>query len=559
MTVPRPPRRVPPARAMVVAAQPEAAEAGLSVLRDGGNALDAVVAAALAQGVVDPLMSGLGGFGVLHLHDPRTGTQLVLDGQGGCPQACTEAMWADRVMGETRDGFGFILRGFVNECGHAAVTVPGILAVLSQAHAGFGHRPWASLFDPAVALAEEGWLVRPHNHTVFTQDERQYGRMDYGEKLGVSEDGRRIYLRPDGAYPRIGQIIRNPDLAATLREVAQDGADALYRGALARRIVADMERHGGLLAAADLEGFAPERQEPLRVSYRGYDVATNRPPGGGVMVAEMLRILERFDLPALGHNSPEYVRMVAEAMKIAARDKDAHISDPRFVPPPLDRLLSDGYADACAAAIRRGEKASVPRMGQGTSAGGASSPRGDARETTHVSCVDADGMVASLTHSLGIPSGVIPPGTGFMLNGCMSVFDPRPGRAGSIAPGKRRFASMCPSIVYRDGRPVLTLGRARRHLDHARRAAGSAERAGLGHGDAGGGQRAALRGDGRHAVDISNRIPRDVQRAVEEMGYVVKRSALSYAFAGVHGISMFDGMLEGGADPQRDGVAVGLG
>jgi len=552
-TVPRPPRRVPPARAMVVAAQPEAAEAGLSVLRDGGNALDATVAAALAQGVVDPLMSGLGGFGVLHLYDPRTGAQLVLDGQGGCPQACTEAMWADRVLGETRDGFGFILRGFVNECGHAAVTVPGILAVLSQAHAGFGRRPWASLFEPATALAEEGWLVRPHNHTVFTQDERQYGRMNYGEKLGVSEDGRRIYLGPDGAYPRIGQSIRNPDLAATLRKVAQDGADAFYHGALAQRIVADMERHGGLLTAADLSGFAPEHQEPLRVAYRGYEVVTNRPPGGGVMVAEMLRILERFDLPALGHNSPEYIRTVAEAMKIAARDKDAHISDPRFVPPPLDRLLSDAYADACAAAIRRGEKASVPRMGQG-----ASSPRGDARETTHVSCVDADGMVASLTHSLGIPSGVIPPGTGFMLNGCMSVFDPRPGRAGSIAPGKRRFASMCPSVVYRDGRPVLTLGAPGgtwitpavlqvmlNVLDW-----------GMGMQEAVSAPRFVATSD---IVDISNRIPRDVQRALEAMGYPVKRSALSYAFAGVHGISMFDGVLEGGADPQRDGVAVGLG
>ncbi len=553
MTAPRPPRRVPPARAMVVAAQPEAAEAGLSVLRDGGNALDAAVAAALAQGVVDPLMSGLGGFGVLHLHDPRTGTQLVLDGQDGCPQACTEAMWADRVLGETRDGFGFILRGFVNECGHAAVTVPGILAVLSQAHAGFGRRPWASLFDPAVSLAEEGWLVRPHNHTVFTQDERQYGRMNYGEKLGMSEDGRRIYLGPDGAYPRIGQAVRNPDLAATLREVARDGADTFYRGALAQRIVADMERHGGLLTAADLAGFVPERQEPLRVAYRGYEVATNRPPGGGAMVAEMLRILERFDLPALGHNSPEYIRTVAEAMKIAARDKDAYISDPRFVPPPLERLLSDGYADACAAAIRRGEKASVPRLGQG-----ASSPRGDARETTHVSCVDADGIVVSLTHSLGLPSGVIPPGTGFMLNGCMSVFDPRPGRAGSIAPGKRRFASMCPSVVYRDGRPVLTLGAPGgtwitpavlqvllNVLDW-----------GMGMQEAVSAPRFVATGD---IVDISNRIPRDVQWAVEGMGYPVKRSALSYAFAGVHGISLFDGVLEGGADPQRDGVAVGLG
>ncbi len=545
----RPARQVPPSRAMVVAAQPEAADAGLTTLQAGGNALDAAIAAALVQGVVDPLMSGLGGYGVLHLHDGRSGTTLLLDGQGGCPLACTPDMWADRVLGETRDGFGFILRDFVNECGHQAVTVPGILRVLADAHASLGRLPWAKLFGPATGLAEAGWLVRPHNYTVFTQDERQYGRMNYGEKLGVTADGRRIYLDADGGYPRIGRTIRNPDLAATLQEVAQEGADTLYHGALARRIVADMERHGGLLGADDLAGCAPETQPPLRMAYRGYMVDTNRPPGGGVMVAEMLHILERFDLAALGHNTPEYIRVVAEAMKIATRDKDAHISDPRFVAPPLNRLLSDDYADACAAAIRRGDKAAVPRM--------AAAPHGDARETTHVSCVDADGMVVSLTHSLGIPSGVIVPGTGFILNGCMSVFDPRPGRAGSIAPGKRRFASMCPTIVYAEGKPVLTLG-----------APGgtwitlAVLQVLLNVLDWGMGMQEAISAPRfvatSEVIDISNRIPRGTQAAVEAMGYTVKRSPLSYAFAGVHGISLFDGVLEGGADPQRDGMAASL-
>ncbi len=545
----RPNRHLPPARAMVVAAQPEAAEAGLGALQAGGSALDAVVAAALVQGVVDPLMSGLGGYGVLHLHDPASGTTLLLDGQGGCPAACTANMWADRILGETRDGFGFILRDFVNECGHKAVTVPGILRVLADAHASYGRLGWASLFDPAITLADAGWLVRPHTYTVFTQDERQYGRMNYGEKLAVTEDGRRIYLEADGGYKRVGRSIRNPDLAATLGGVAQEGADSFYHGALAARIVADMERHGGLLSAADLAGFAPERQEPVRVGYRGYEVATNPPPGGGVMVAEMLRILERFDLVGLGHNSAEYIRIVAEAMKLATRDKDAHLSDPRFNPPPLDRLLSADYAEQCAAAIRRGEKASVPRM--------TAAPHGDARETTHVSCVDGDGLVVSLTHSLGIPSGVIVPGTGFILNGCMSVFDPRPGRAGSIAPGKRRFASMCPTMVYQDGRPVLTLG-----------APGgtwitlAVLQVLLNVLDWGMGMQEAISAPRFVAtseiIDISNRIPRRVQAQVEAMGYTVKRSPLSYAFAGVHGISLWDGVLEGGADPQRDGMVASL-
>ena len=543
----KPVRHLLPVRSAVAAAQPEAADAGAIMLRHGGNAVDAVVAAALMQGVVDPLMCGLGGYGVLHAHDPAVGATLLLDGQGGCPLACTEGMWADRIRGETTDGFGFILDGFVNERGHAAVTVPGILAVLGQAHARMGRLPWAELFAPAIALAEEGWPVRPHSYTVFTQDERRYGRMDYGEKLGVSEDGRRIYLNADGSYKRVGSTIRNPDLAETLRLVAREGADVLYRGALADRLAADMAAHGGLLTGADLAAYAPEQQEPLELTYRGWTISTNPPPGGGTMVVEMLNILQRFELTAMGHNSPEYIRVLAETMKVATRDKDRFLSDPRFNLPPLERLLSSAYADERAGAIRRGDKASVPRMG----------PDGDAKETTHVSCVDADGLVVSLTHSLGIPSGVIVPGTGFMLNGCMSVFDPRPGRAGSIAPGKRRFASMCPTIVYRDGRPVLTLGAPGgtwitlavlqvllNVLDW-----------GMGMQEAISAPRIAATSD---AIDISNRIPRSVQREVEAMGYTVRRSALSYAFAGVHGISLFDGVLEGGADPQRDGMVVNL-
>ncbi|MDQ2804033.1 MAG: gamma-glutamyltransferase family protein, partial [Pseudomonadota bacterium] len=319
-----------------------------------------------------------------------------------------------------------------------------------------------------------------------------------------------------------------------------------YRGELARRIILDMAEHGGLLTEDDLARFAPDHQEPIRVGYRGYEFVTNPPPGGGVMVAEMLRILERFDLVALGHNSPAYICTVVEAMKIATRDKDAYISDPRFVEPPLARLLSDAYADECAAAIQRGDKAVVPRL-----------VTGDPRGTTHATCVDTDGMVVALTHSLGIPSGVIPPGTGFMLNGCMSVFDPRPGRAGSIAPGKRRFASMCPSIVFHNGAPVMTVG-----------APGGTWitlgvlQAVLNVLDWGMTMQEAVSAPRFVAtseiVDISNRIPHDVQCAVEARGYSVKRSPLGYAFAGVHGISMFDGTLEGGADPQRDGYAAGL-
>ncbi|MBN8891543.1 MAG: gamma-glutamyltransferase [Rhodospirillales bacterium] len=525
---------------MIVAPQPEAVEAGTEMLRTGGNAVDAVLACAFTQGVVDPMMCGVGGLGTMQVFDPKTGANLVIDGLSTCPAGCTPEMWAGIFERECSDGFGYVVKGGVNELGHAAVTTPGILRVFGAAHAAFGRARWADLFVPAIAVAEEGWAVRPHVAGVFAMNEAGYGRLPYAAKLALTEEGRGLYMRPDGTPKRLGDMVRNPNLAGTLRLLAGEGVESFYTGALAQRIVADMRAHGGLLSAADLAGFAATRCAPLSILYRGRRIAAPPPPAGGVVVAEMLRILERFDLVALGHNTPEYIRVVAEAMKIAGRDKDEHIGDPAFVPPPLDRLLSDAYADACAARIRAGEKARLTRAA------------GDARHTTTISAVDADGMVVSVTHTLGTPSGVIPPGTGFMLNGAMNWYDPRPGRAGSIAAGKRRFSTLSPTIVFEGDTPVLTLG-----------APGGAWigvailqvllnvlEFGMGMQEAVMAPRFSATTD---AIDISNRIPRGVQKAVEAMGYQVNRQPISYAFAGVHGISLWDGVLQGGADPQRDG------
>jgi gamma-glutamyltranspeptidase/glutathione hydrolase len=425
------------------------------------------------------------------------------------------------------------------------VTVPGAVKVFAEAHARLGRKPWAALFDPAIGFAEEGWIIRPHVYAMFTMNEAPYGRLGYVEKLAYTEDGQRLYLRPDGTPKRLGEGVRNPDLAQTLRVLAREGAEAFYEGEIARRIVAEMQTRGGLVSLADLAGFRPAISAPIRVPYRGYEVAVAEPPAGGVVVAEMLRILERFDLAGLGHNTPDYIRVVAEAMKIAGRDKEEHIGDPAFRPVPMEMLLSDDHADACAARIRAGERTSLTRVSA------------EAKDTTHVAAVDADGMVVSMTHTLGTPSGLIPRGTGFMLNGAMNWMDPRPGQAGSIAPGKRRYSSMAPTIVLEGGKPVVTLG-----------APGGAWITvavtqvllnlldwGMGMQEAVSAPRFSATSD---AIDISNRIPRATQKALEAMGYPVRRSYQSYAFAGVHGISLWDGRLEGGADPQRDGMAMGI-
>jgi gamma-glutamyltranspeptidase/glutathione hydrolase len=349
----------------------------------------------------------------------------------------------------------------------------------------------------------------------------------------------------DGAPKRLGRVVRNEALADTLSAIAAGGADAFYAGPIAQAMADDMAANGGLMTAADLAGFRPRRHQPMLVPYRGRTVALPPPPAGGIVVAEILRILERFDLVALGHNSPEYIRIGAEAMKIAGRDKDRHIGDPDFTTAPLERLLSDAYADECAARIRAGEKTPLSRAGS------------DGKDTTTISCWDRDGLVVSLTHTLGAPSGVIPPGTGFMLNGGMNWYDPRPGRPGSIAPGKRRFSSMTPTIVLEGEEPVLTIGAPGGAWIGVAVAQGL-----LNVLDWGMGMQAAISAPRfsatTDAIDISNRIPYRTQRAVEAMGYEVKRSPMSYAFAGLHGISGWDGVLEGGADPQRDGYAAAV-
>ena len=542
----RPARAVAACTAMIVAPQPEAVEAGQSILAAGGSAVDAVLGCAFAQGVVDPLMCGIGGLGSMQVFDPSSGGHVVLDGLSTCPAGCTASMWQEVFERECADGYGYVLAGAVNELGHSAVTTPGVLRLFEAAHDRFGRLRWADLLAPAIEYARAGWAVRPHVAGVFATNEAAYGRLPYSAKLAATADGRALYLRPDGSPKRVGDMVRNPDLAATLSGIAEDGVEAFYSGRIAERIVADMQAHGGLLSGQDLAGFRARVHDPLEISYRGRRVSTPPPPAGGIVVAEMLRILERFDLTALGHNSAAYIRVVAEAMKIAGGDKETHIGDPDFVAPPLAMLLSDDYAEACAARIRSGRKTALSRVG------------GDGPHTTTVSCVDARGMVVSLTHTLGVPSGVIPPGTGFMLNGAMNWYDPRPGRAGSIAAGKRRFSSMCPTLVFEADTPVMTLG-----------APGGAWIGvailqallnvldwGMTMQEAVSAPRFSATGD---VIDISNRIPRDTQRGLEALGYEVRRSPLSYPFAAPHGITLWDRRLEGGADPQRDGYAAGVG
>ena len=261
----------------------------------------------------------------------------------------------------------------------------------------------------------------------------------------------------------------------------------------------------------------------------------------------MLNVLEQFDLTATGHNTAEYLRVVCETMKRATVDKDTSIGDPDFFDVPMDRLTSKDYAAGLAREIRARTKAKVPRLNSGF----------PSKDTTQVCVVDKDGNCVTMTHSLGMPSGVITDGLGFFYNGCMAVFDPRPGRVGSIAPGKARFTSVCPSIIFRDDKPCLVIGApgATQIAMGVLQAILNVLDFGMTMTEAVSAPRFSATSD---AIDVSNRVIHATTRQLEAEGYQVIRSPYTFGFAAVHGIRLLDDRLDGGADPGHDGVAFGV-
>ena len=533
--------------AMIVSLQPDAVEAGAEVLRAGGNAVDAALACAFVQTVVDPLMCGVAGFGSMQLYLPDQGVHEIVDFHGRVPAAATPDMWQDRIVGETDDGFGFVLEGAVNDLGYQSITTPGTLEALGKVHERHASLSWQDVIAPAIRIAREGFVVTPGVHGYWTRSaDNVPGRVKVSERLAFSEYGRRIYCDERGEPLSVGQTVENPDLADTYGQVAAGGTDVFYRGDIADRIDADMRAKGGLLRKQDLTACRADTTAPLWGRYRGLDVATNRPPGGGVMLIEMLNMLECFDLRAMSHNSPEYIRTLVEVMKIATSDKDHYVGDPRFVDVPLDRLIDKGYAAEQAAFISEGGRRHVERLGLPESPG-----------TTHLCVVDKQGAIVTMTHSLGMMSGVITPGLGFMYNGCMAVFDPRPGRTGSIEPGKSRFSSMCPTTIFDRGRPLIALG-----APGGTQIAMGVLQAIVNFVDFGMTPQEAVLAPRFSATSdtvlVTARIPRYRYRELESAGYRFNRSPYSYQIASVHAIGFDEnGEPSGAADiSYGDGMAL---
>lgn len=428
---------------MVVAPQPQAVDEGARVLKNGGNAFDAAVTAAFVQMVVDPQMCGVAGFGVANLRTAG-GVHQIIDFNGTAGSKVTPEMWQDIVIQQDWTGYGYHLNGRANDVGYQAIMTPGTVAGMAETLGRFGTVSWHDALQPAIRIADEGFLVPPERWRVWNVPGAGE-RIAMFDRIQTTEASKRLYIKADGRTYAPGERFRNPDYARALERLATAGPDDFYRGELARRMAEDFEANGAFITAEDLAAYQVRIYEPLTVTYRGYAVATNPPSGGGVCLAEILKIVEHEDLASLGLNSVEYVDLVAHAMQAAYHDWYAYVGDPEFVDVPTDWLVSSAHADEWYRKIKAGESVHVPRYPEPPT-------------TTHITVIDSAGNCAAITHSLGSSGGVITPGLGFTYNNIMNAANPVPGHPNSIAPRKNRITGMCPTIVLKGDDPVLALG-----------------------------------------------------------------------------------------------------
>jgi len=429
---------------LIVAPQPEAVNAGAEVLRAGGNAVDAAVTTAFVQGVVDPHQCGIGGYLLAQIDPAGDGHPIVIDAPGRAGAKVTPDVFEKDVIGLSPTGWGFAVKGRRNSVGYESICTPGTVRSLAQILARWGTISWEQAIAPAVEIAEKGYVVHNALAWAFRLRLKSASETSWIELVELNEEARRVYLKADGTPPELGETIRNPDYAATLRHLAKHGAEDFYQGELAQRLSADLAANGSFVTADDLKNYQPDEMQPLSGTYRGYTITTSQSPHGGPTILEILNILEGYDLGAMTHNSPDYIYRVSMAMKAAFADRNSALGDMAFASIPVDTIISKERGQYWREKIERGEPIE--------STLGTPNPG-----TTHVTVIDANGMCAAITHSLGSSSGVITPGTGFMWNNSMINFYPFPGHPNSIAPGKARTTGMAPTILYRDGKPVAVI------------------------------------------------------------------------------------------------------
>ncbi len=518
---------------MVASAHPLASRAGLEILQQGGNAVDAAVATAFALGVVEPNASGIGGGGfmVIRTADGRT---VTIDYREVAPQKATADLYY-----RTSESFDSLTHH-----GPMSIGVPGTVAGLTLALEKYGTLPLSRVLQPAIRYAEEGFPVSAKLSDIIMQ---KY------EIIQMFPATAAIYL--DNGLPLMaGNVLKNPDLAATYRLLSDSGATAFYRGHLAREIVRQVQALGGILTMADLQQYRALEKTPVQGSYRGYHIVSSAPPtGGGTHLVELLNILEQTNVNSLGHNSADYLHLLAEAMKMVLADKAYNMGDPAFYRVPVEKLTSKAHAESLFTRIDM-QHARFDYQPPHWIAP-------ESRNTTHLSVVDSLGNVVALTQSINLwfGSGVVVEGTGILLNNHLRDFDKRPGHPNSIQPGKRPVSSIAPTIVLKGDAPFLTIG-----TPGGTRIIGALAQILVNIIDFGMGIDQAIEAPRIHAykktLHAEGRIPETVLETLKQRGHRVKvHDNYDAYFGGAQGILIDSetGELRGGADSRRDGVAMG--
>ncbi len=522
-------------RGMVVSNHPLASSAGAEMLAAGGNAIDAAIATLFTLTVVEPMMVGIIGGGMAHIR-LADGSHRFIDGQSTVPKAVKPDTYRSKP-GSAPHVFDTVDDENLN--GPKAVAVPGSLKAWCETLQRFGTMSLADVMQPAIKHASRGYAATPYLHECIAESAPEMLK-----DAAISA----IYL-PKGEPLKPGERVVQAEYAETLRHIAQHGEAALYHGALGDILVDYMTAHGGFIAREDLTSYRTVERAPIRADYRGWAILGPPPPAAsGVHIAQMLNILEGYDLAALGFGSAETIHVIAEVLKIAFADRAAASGDPAYVGVPVERLTSKDYARERRAAIDLSRAKSW----------GAGVTQLESAQTTHMTAADSFGNVVATTQTINNLFGarILIPGLGAVPNNYMNLYDPRPGHALSLAPGKRVTTSMSPMMALRDGKLVYALG-----LPGGKRIFPSAMQALINLIDHGMSLQEAVEAprvwtEG-HALEVEGGIPESVRASLRDKGHDVV--VMPTIAGGMNAIRFCDdGSLEGAACWRADGTPVGI-
>ncbi|MBP7892266.1 MAG: gamma-glutamyltransferase [Firmicutes bacterium] len=526
---------------MVAAAHPLAAQAGVDVMKAGGNAIDAAIATALTLNVVEPNASGLGGGGFMVIRFAKTGDVAVIDYREKAPLSATRDMYAsDQAKAERW-----------TQLGGTAVGVPGTLKGLEMALEMYGTLRFGDVAAPAIKLAEEGFEVSSELSGIIK---------DNYEKLATYNDPDKVPYFRDGLPLEAGDILRNPELAATFRLIAEKGSDAFYRGPVGEAVVAAVNKSGGNMTMQDLADYNAVMRTPVKGTYRGLEIISMPPPSsGGTHLIEILNVMENYDVKALGHNTPAYMHTLAEVFKLVFADRAAYMADADFVKVPMAGLTTKEYAQTLFDQIAPDKVLTELKPGE---------PENFEHEsTTHLTVIDEEGNIVSLTQTINyfFGSGVMADGTGLLLNNEMDDFSTNPASVSAPEPGKRPLSSMSPTIVLKDGKPFMALG-----TPGATRIFPSMAQIIMNIVDFGMGLDEAIEAPRMFCSSsagkpgtlfVESRIPVEVRDALTALGHTVSlRGDYDSYFGGAQAILLdqSSGMIYGAADSRRLGAAIGF-